>query len=200
MRAALALLVTVALVGRPSAAQGSDPRLGRLDPTTRAAVLALVDSARASQLPVEPLVAKALEGTSKGAASDRIVAAVRALVRDLDAARAALGAGAPGLEVEIGAEALRVGARAATLTALKNRRPRQSLVVPLGVLIDLVATGVPADSAAAAVITLADRLSDERFLALRRDIERSVALGASPGAAAGLAVNAALRQGGVARP
>jgi threonine synthase len=200
MRPRLALIAVCALCAWPLAAQESTSQLGRLDAATRAAVLMLVDSARAGRLPVEPLVAKALEGANKGATGERIVAAVRALVHDLEQARTALGAGSSDVELEIGAEALRTGAPAAALAALRARRPRQSLAVPISVLIDLVAAGVPADSAAGAVLAVADRLSDERFLGFRRDIERSVALGASPAAAAGLAVNAALREGGVVRP
>ncbi|MDQ3696818.1 MAG: hypothetical protein M3373_02165, partial [Gemmatimonadota bacterium] len=68
-----------------------DPRLeARLDARTRAGVVAIVDSARAAALPTEPLVLKALEGASKRAGRERILAAVRTLAVELGAARAAL--------------------------------------------------------------------------------------------------------------
>jgi hypothetical protein len=167
----------------PLAAQAGDPRLSRLDPAVRPAVVALVDSARAAGLPVEPLVQRALEGTSKGATPDRILAAVRRLTRDLGAARTALGA-ATAPEIDAGAAALHAGARPADLAALRARRPRQSLVVPLGVLADLVATGVPPDTAAAAVLALAATTPDAEYLVFRRNVERDIALGAPPAAAA----------------
>jgi hypothetical protein len=186
----LVLAVAAALV-RPLGAQAGDPRLARLDPAVRPVVAALVDSARAAGLPTEPLVQRALEGTSKRAAGDRVVAAVRRLARDLGTARSALGPAATGPEMDAGAAALSAGARPADLTALRARRPRQSLVVPLGVLADLVATGVPADTAAAAVLALAATTADDDYLAFRRNVERDIALGAPPAAAAAVRSTAA---------
>ena len=85
------LLAGVLLGGTPRIAHAqtaaSDPRLGRLDPGVRAAVVAIIDSARASGLPVEPLVDKALEGMSKGAPGPRIIVAVRGLAGKLGIAR-----------------------------------------------------------------------------------------------------------------
>ena len=184
-------LVLALAVAAPLAAQSDDPRLARLDPAVRPAVAGLVDSARAARLPTEPLVQRALEGTSKRAAGDRILAAVRRLARDLGTARSALGGAATAPEIDAGAAALHAGARPADLTALRARRPRQSLVVPLGVLADLVATGVPADTAAAAVLALAAGTADEEYLAFRRNVERDIALGAPPAAAAAVRSTAA---------
>lgn len=178
------VVLGLCLAAAPLAAQAGDPRLGRLDPAVRPVVATLVDSLRAAGLPTEPLVQRALEGTSKHAAGDRIVAAVRRLARDLGTARAALGSEATGPELDAGAAALYAGARPADLLALRVRRPRQSLVVPLGVLADLVATGVPADTAAAAVLALAADTPDEAYLTFRRNVERDIALGAPPAAAA----------------
>ena len=186
----LAIAVMATLVS-PLGAQTGDPRLARLDPAVRSVVAALVDSARAAALPTEPLVQRALEGTSKHAAGDRVVAAVRRLARDLGTARSALGPAATGPEIDAGAAALYAGARPADLTALRARRPRQSLVVPLGVLADLVATGVPADTAAAAVLALAATTADDDYLAFRRNVERDIALGAPPAAAAAVRSTAA---------
>jgi hypothetical protein len=186
----LVLAVAAALV-RPLGAQAGDPRLARLDPAVRPVVAALVDSARAAGLPTEPIVQRALEGTSKRAAGDRVVAAVRRLARDLGTARSALGPAATPPEIDAGAAALYAGARPADLSALRARRPRQSLVVPLGVLADLVATGVPADTAAAAVLALAATTADDDYLAFRRNVERDIALGAPPAAAAAVRSTAA---------
>ena len=184
-------LVAAAPFAAPLRAQSGDPRLARLDPAVQPVITALIDSARAAGLPTEPLVQRALEGTSKRATGDRVVAAVRRLARDLGTARSALGPAASGAEIDAGAAALYAGARPADLTALRARRPRQSLVVPLGVLADLVATGVPADTAAAAVLALAATTADDDFIAFRRNVERDIALGAPPAAAAAVRSTAA---------
>ncbi|HEY6209941.1 MAG TPA: hypothetical protein VIW28_12825, partial [Gemmatimonadales bacterium] len=86
-----------------SAAAGQDPRLARLPPEAQASVGALVDSARAAGLPAEPLVQRALEGATKGAPGDLIVAAVQRLAVDLGRARDALGSSASPAELSAGA-------------------------------------------------------------------------------------------------
>jgi len=191
---ALAVGLVATLLARRAAAQ--DPRLERLEPSTRPLVAALIDSARAFGLPAEPLVQRALEGATKRAPGDRIVAAVRRLAADLRRAREVLGSTASLPELEAGAAALRAGAAPALLTKLRRAR-RQPLTVPLAVLADLVASGVPADSAAAAVLALAATARDADLVEFRRAVERDIALGAPPAAAASVRVNAAARE---ARP
>jgi len=191
---ALAVGLVATLLARPAAAQ--DPRLERLDAGTRPLVAALVDSARTAGLPAEPLVQRALEGTIKGAPGDRIVAAVRRLAADLGRARDALGPAASPPELEAGAAALRAGASPAVLVQLRRSRP-QRLTVPLAVLTDLVASGVPVDSAAAAVLALAATSRDADLVEFRRAVERDIGLGAPPAAAASVRVNGAASQ---ARP
>src|SRR5207253_2733321 len=141
----------------------------RLDSISRPIVTALVDSARAAALPTEPLVQRALEGTTKRATPDRIVAAVRRLALDLGHARDALGPTASPTELVAAAAALRAGAPPATLTELRRIR-RESLTVPLAVLTDLVGSGVPVDSAAAAVLSLAAQARDADLVEFRRAV------------------------------
>jgi hypothetical protein len=200
----MALLAALTLATRVAA---QEPRLERLDSAARAPVGAILDSARTAGLPPEPLIQRALEGTTKGAPADRVVAAVRRLATDLGRARAALGLSADPLELEAGAAALRAGASPAVLAQLRRAR-HQPLMVPLAVLADLVASGVPPDSAAAAVLALAGSARDADLVEFRRAVERDIALGASPaGAAAGAAralgavtdVNSSARTGS-ARP
>jgi hypothetical protein len=166
-----------------------DPRLERLDPDTRAAVRAIVDSARGAGLPSEPLVQRALEGATKGATGPRIVAAVRRLSFDLGTARGALGTNASTPELEAGAAALRAGATPELLTHLRDVR-KPPLTMALSVLADLVASGVPPDSAAAAILVLAPKARDADLVEFRRAVERDIALGAPPGAATSVRVNA----------
>ena len=186
---ALSLLV-------PRAAIAQDPRLERrLDSATFRAVSAVIDSADRLGLPVEAMVQRALEGAAKHASSAQIVAAVRRLGQDLGAARDALGAASSQAEIVAAASALRGGVRVADLTRLRQRRT-QDLTVALATLADLVTSGVPPDSAAAAVIALAGSARDDQIADFRRAVERDIALGAPPAAAAAVRVDAAIHQAG----
>jgi hypothetical protein len=189
IRNALPLLAAI-LVAGPAAAQQTDPRLERLDAATRPAVLALLDSARSALLPTEPLVQRALEGATKRASGELIVAAVRRLAAELEQARDALGSTASPAELSAGAAALRAGASPTILADLRRTR-REPLTVPLAVLADLVSSGVPVDSAAAAVLALAKRARDADLVEFRRAVERDIALGAPPAAATAAAATAA---------
>lgn len=198
-RGVLALLSGVLLVARATA-QGTDPRLERLDQATRPVIVALVDSARAAGLPVNPLVERALEGATKGAPGEVIASAVRRLAGDLGRARAALGSGASAAELYAGASALRAGASPDVLNRLRRARGHQSVAMALAVLTDLVARGVPVDTAATAVLALAATARDEDLMEFRRAVERDIAIGAPPAAAASIRVNAAAREARPGRP
>lgn len=187
--AAATVLALSAVPLRPSSAQ--EPRFtGRLPEPARVQVDALLDAARTEGLPIEPLVDRALEGASKGAPGDRIVAAVRRLAEELRVARDGLGSGATPEEIAAGASALRAGVPPRELTRLRSARGRQPLTVAVGVLADLVAVGVPTDTAVRAVLALAESADDATYIAFRRNVERDVALGASPVAALGVRLGA----------
>ncbi len=181
------MILAVLLIAAQVAAQ--DPRLDRLDPDTRTQVTVVVDSARRMGLPAEPLIQRALEGATKGAPGPRIVTAVRRLSADLGTAHAALGDGASVAELEAGVAALRAGATPQVLAKLHSVR-RPPLTMALSVLADLVASGVPADSAAVAVLALAPKARDADLVEFRRAVERDIALGAPPAAATSVRVNA----------
>ena len=137
-------LALLALLTLPATAQAQDARLTeRLDSVTATQVQQVVDSARKAGLPGEPLVQKALEGATMGASDDRIVAAVQTLHGQLRRAREALGGGASDAELAAAAGALRAGLEPSALRRLQSLRPDQPLVVPIAVLTDLVAEGVP---------------------------------------------------------
>jgi hypothetical protein len=178
--AALLLITQVAV---------QDPRLERLDPDTRSAVAAVVDLAHGIGLPVEPIIQRALEGATKGAPGARIVAAVRKLAADLGTARTALGTTSSEAELQAAVAALRAGATPQVIAHLRDVR-RPPLTMALSVLADLVASGVPADSAAAAVLALAPKARDADLVEFRRAVERDIALGAPPGTATSVRVNA----------
>jgi len=185
------MMLTALLIVAQVAAQ--DPRLERLDPETRSLVVAVVDSARAAGLPTEPLVQRALEGATKGAPGTRIIAAVRRLTVDLGVARTALGPRSTAPELDAAAAALRAGATPQLLSELREAR-QPPLTMALSVLADLVASGVPADSASAVVLALAPNAGDADLVEFRRAVERDISLGAPPGAAAAVrALNTGIR-------
>ena len=163
-----------------------DPRLSaRLDSTTAAAVSVIVESARTQGLPVEPLIARALEGASRRAPSPRIVASVRNLATDLETARDALGAASTPAELQAGATALSAGVAPDSLERLRAARPATSLVVPLVVLTDLVTRRVPVETASAAVIAASHSgIADKDLMLLRQRIDQDIRAGTAPGHAA----------------
>ena len=142
------------------------------------AVQAIIDSAARAGLPTRPLVEKALEGSAKHASTDAIAGAVRALAGALAEARSALGTATTD-ELNAGAVALRLGARPEDLSRLRAARSGGNLVVPLGVLSDLVARGVPVDTATNVVVALAAN-GDNEYLAFRQRVDRDIDLGAAP--------------------
>jgi hypothetical protein len=132
----------------------------------------VVDSARSAGLPTEPLVQKALEGGTLGASGERIVAAVEALHGQLGRARDALGGSASEAELTTAAGALRAGLPPTALRRLQSFRSGRPLVVPMAVLTDLVAEGVPPEQATQSVLDLArEGRPDDEFVALRRQVQ-----------------------------
>ena len=182
----------------PSAVGAQDPRLDRrLDPSTRTAVVSVVDSARADGLPTEPLIDKALEGASKRASGERIAAAVRTLAGELANARTLLGPNATADEVVAGARALRAGVSAQTLRRFGQERGRRTMTIALVVLGDLVARGMAAETAAGEVLALARRgAGDDELVAYQQGVERGMQIGAPPVPRTGAATSVDVRSGG----
>lgn len=167
----------------------------RLDATTFRSLSALIDSARTSGLPTDPLISKAQEGLLKRATPAAILSATRGLLDRLGASRSALGPAASGAELEAAASALRAGAGVAQLSSLRATRGSRGVTVPLVVLADLLARGVPRDTAVLAVQTMAAaNATDAAFNALRLNIERDITGGMSPAAAAGMRYRALLER------
>ena len=190
LRVVLAFALTACA---PIALAAQDARLNaRLDASTRDAVVALIDSARADGIPSEPLVQKALEGASKHADGARILVAVRMLDHELGEARAALGAASSDAEVIAGASALHAGIAPAALTRMRASRAHGSLTVALAVLSDLIARGVPGDTATTVIsaLTVAGA-QDAELLRFQQGVERDIAQGATPSAALGVRAQSA---------
>ena len=190
MRIAM-ILALGALVGtaHPAVAQRGaqrDDRLsGRLDAATAASVQETVDAAAKAGLPTDPLILKAMEGASKGARGPQIVAAVTRLRGQLHEALAALGRQSSAAEIVAGSAALQAGVRPTTLRELRAARPTGSLATALSVLTDLVARGVPGESASRAVIELVRAgASDSQVTAYQQGVEQQIIAGLPPARAA----------------
>jgi hypothetical protein len=153
----------------PATAVAQDPRLaGRLDSLTRSQVEAVLTTAQRRGLPAEPLVQKALEGSSKRAPGPRIVAAVEALLADLTKAQQGLGRTASADELVAGAAALRAGATPEMVAQIRRTERDGGVAVPLAVFADLVAGGMTVDAAWHSIAELAQQGGDEEeFLELR---------------------------------
>ena len=150
-------LITLVLAGAALAQAGAqDPRIGtRLDAPSRAAITALVDSARAQGLPVEPLVEKMNEGLAKGADGPLIVAAVRRLTLEMASAHRALGTVASTDEIKAAASAMHAGVPAVELGKMKKQSGlRRSLTMPFTVLADIISRGVPVEAGVNAIRSL----------------------------------------------
>lgn len=181
-------LITIALVGAALTQAGAqDPRIGtRLDAPSRAAITALVDSARAQGLPVEPLMEKVYEGMGKGADGPRIVAAVRSLTIEMASAHRALGTVASAGEIKAAASAMHAGVPAVELGKMKKQSGlRRSLTLPFTVLADIVSRGVPVEPAVNAIRSLVGAGAKDADLSkFQRNVSVDIEQGAPPAAAA----------------
>jgi hypothetical protein len=192
-----AVLVALSCLAPPVGAAPSDAsRLeSRLPASTAASVREILDQAAAQGLPTAPLVATALEGAARGAPADRIVAAVRAHVLSLRAARQALDSRSTDAEIVAGASVIRAGVPADSLARLRVARAG-SIVVPLVVMADMVARGVPASTASGAVLAAALRGAvDTDLMRLREHVAQDIRDGASPREAALVRTQAFLTTG-----
>lgn len=171
VRTRVFLLLATLLVVQPSSAQipSKDPstRLREVLPADVAQrVLSRIEDARARQLPAQALENRALKFAAKGVDPKDIERSVNEQAQRMESARSALSSGrgsAPaGDEIEAGAEAMRKGVDAASVSLLARSAPSgRSLAVPLFVIGSLTDRGLPSDQALQRVLTrLQARASD----------------------------------------
>jgi hypothetical protein len=182
---ALATLLVPAHSARAADPARDEERLrARLSPALAGRVLAVVDRARRDDLPTDPLVARALEGASRQAEDAEIADAVEREASALGEARLALGADARPVELVAGASALLAGVPRDSLTRLPASHTGGSRVVALVVLSDLVARGVPVETASASVIAATRAgAGDTALLRLRERVHERIEHGAAPAGA-----------------
>ena len=182
------LVMVAALASATVVSAGAqDPRANlKLDAPTKAAIAAVVDSAKAQGIPVEPLMERVYEGMSKGADGPRIVAAVRSLALDMANAQRAMGSVASIEEIKAAASAMHAGVPAVELGRMKKQSGlRRSLTLPFTVLADIVSRGVPVSTAANAIRSLVGAgAKDKDINQFQRNVKEDIQQGAPPAAAA----------------
>jgi hypothetical protein len=173
--------------------QGITDRLtGRVPPEIAALVSELGSAAAARGLPIDPLIQKAIEGSAKNVPAERVAAAVRLVVTQLDTAAAALrdgGLGGDTLAIAAGAFAITAGLSGRDIAQLARSGAKPAdVIVGLRVAGTLTALGVPpAETVALVVATLQAGRPAGDLLALPAQVQAQMAKGVAPAqAAAGL--------------
>ncbi len=160
------------------------------DASSRESIRASLAQADAKGVPTAPLLTKVREGLAKQASAPRIAQAVAQLGQRLGVANDALAAATSADEVAAGAGALQAGVNATALRDLRTRWPSTPLTVPLGVMTQLVASGVPVTRAIAQVRLLLERgATASQLVAFTALVQADVAAGIAPDVAIMLRTN-----------
>ena len=171
------LSVAVLVAARAASGQASEG----LDSTTAAAIAPIVAQARAANLPVTLLYAKAREGQVQHVPAAKIEAVVRTLADRMRTANEALKPGASEQELHAAVDAIKSGVPPETLSAMRKAGGDGSLAVPIGVLTQLIARGVPVERASMEVVSLLQKGAVARnFIALEESVRQDVLAGRRP--------------------
>jgi len=183
---ALPLALSLALPVAAHAQATANTLSSRLDPTTRVAVQAIVDSARLAKLPTAPLIDKALEGAAKHSDGPNIVSAVRQLSVELGQSKRVLGGGASTAELQASATAMHAGVSSRDIALLRSAAgPHRRVTLPLAVMTDLIGRNVPVATASQVVVGLARAGAHDSDLSMfERNVRLDIERGADPSAAA----------------
>ena len=150
-----------------------------LDRETNAQVARIVESARASGLPVDPIVSKVRFALVVHAPPSRIVATAQAVATRLEAARGVVAPHGAPADIAAGEEALSFDIPKDVLRRVAQAAPDRSVAVPIGVLTQLVVSGVPANKAGQMVTELIKRgATATQLVALGNDVNADVQGGA----------------------
>jgi hypothetical protein len=153
------------------------------DERARAAVRTIFQDAVAKGIPTAPLVTKLREGLAKQAEPERIRTATALLAKRLESAAVALAPSRSTEELSAGADALQVGVGVGTLRDMRRLWPVKPLTIPLGVLAELVVSGVPQSIATRRVRELLIQgANTAQLAALGTNVRADVAAGLAPDA------------------
>ena len=162
-----------------------------LDSATESAIAPIVAQARANRLPVDLLYVKAREGQVRRAPLAAVASAVRALAERLHLANEALAPSPSEQELRAAADAIKAGVPVETLRAMREAGRDGSLAVPLGVLTELVVSGVPVEKASIRVVDLLQRgVAPKNFISLNERVQQDVLAGRRPDEALDLRLKA----------
>jgi hypothetical protein len=141
----------------------------------------IVDSTRLKGLPVDPIIARIQYGVSIAhAPMPRIIAAARAIAARLPVAREALAPNATPSDIMAGEGALGNGATRESLHVIRAAGGNQPLAVALGVLAQLVASGVPVQRASQTVVEFMKRgASGQQLATLGNEVNLDIAQGSA---------------------
>lgn len=165
-----AVTVALAISGLGSRAAGAQQSSAPLvaDADANAQLTSIVTATRDAGLPIEPILSKVQYAIVVAhAPGSRIVAAARAIASRLEIAREALAPQPSAADIAAGADALTAGVGPKGLHAIRAASPKHSVAVPLGVLAQLVSSGVTESKATTSVIDLIKRgASPDQLVAL----------------------------------
>jgi hypothetical protein len=181
------LVVAAALLVASRGSAGAQVSLDfvNADRETAAQLTRILESVREANLPTEPVVAKARLAMRVHAPPARLIAALQAVAVRLEEARAALGPASPKADILAGQDALMTkGVTKEMLHQIRLAEPNQSIAVPIGVMAQLVASGVEPKKAADIVKRLVRaKASTTQLVALGNDVSQDVIAGAGASSA-----------------
>lgn len=184
------LLFTMVLVSGTARAAAGQEALDFLnaDRETSAQVTRIMESVKAANLPTAPVVATARLAKQFHAPPARLISALQAVASRLEEARLALGPSSPEADIVAGQDALSTkGVTKDMLHLIRLAQPSRSVAVPLGVMAQLVASGVTPKQAADIVSKLVRASATSvQLVALGNDVSQDVRAGA--GAASALQI------------
>lgn len=187
IRAALLLGALSASAALPTSLHAQDataPYEAIDDASARTAIRTVIADAAARGLPTSPLVTKVREGIAKRATPDRIRNATSLLAERLAKASGALAPSRSPEELAAGADALQAGVSVTTLRDMRKLWPDKPLTVPLGVLSELMASGVSQSVATRRVRDLLIKgATSAQFASLGSEVRNDIASGLAPDAA-----------------
>jgi hypothetical protein len=155
------------------------------DRETIAQMTRIVESVRAANLPTEPLLAKAGAAARVRVPPARLIAVLQAVAARLQEARDALGASSPNADIMAGADALSTkGVTKDMLQRIRVAQPSHSVAVPIGVMAQLVASGVtPKDAADIVSRLVRAKASNQQLVSLGNQVSQDILAGAGAGSA-----------------
>lgn len=178
-RALLSSLIAAWAFGARAAAAQDSAALAGLDAQTGGQVARIVEAVRSRGLPVDPILSKVRFALVVHAPPTKIVATAQAVATRLETARDVVAPhGNPG-DIAAGEEALSFDVPKDVLRKVVQASANRSVAVPIGVLTQLVVSGVPAAKAGEIVTELMKRgASAAQLVALGNDVNADVRGGA----------------------